>query len=204
MSKLLGKIDKTTLNITAVFITGAGLFAALTKYKVPEINYSFWGSNPFAIKRDIIDGVLTWYFVIFALLGLVFRLVALVCENNIFCERKYSTKFYIKFSIAMLFLMFFSVPIIGNIGRYTAKRKWIPLVTQNQKESFLQSKYIIEHDGLREDQIKQKDSLDDINKYRRINYEKTEENINQIEKLLEVKANSQELEGRIRDLERFF
>src|SRR3989338_6046846 len=145
MKVLLRKIDKTILNTISVFIAGAGLFAALTKYKLPEINYSFYNSNPFAIKRDIIDWVLTWYFVIFALLGLVFRLAALICDNNILCERKHSTKFYIKFSTAMLFLMFLCIPIIGNIGSCTAKRKWFPLVTQNQNELFLQSKYIIEH-----------------------------------------------------------
>lgn len=204
MNKLLRKIDKTILNIISIFIAGAGLFAALTKYKVPEINYSFWASNPFAIKRDIIDGALAWYFVIFALLGLVFRLISLLCENNIFCERKYSTKFYIKFSTAMLFIMFICVPVIGNIGIYAAKRKWVPLITQNQKDSFLQSKYIIEHDGLRKDQLKQKALLDDIGKYRKINYESAEESINQIEKLLEIKGISRKIEDRVKYLERYF
>lgn len=203
MSKLLRKIDKTILNIMSIFIAGAGLFAALTKYKVPEINYSFYNLNPFAIKRDIIEGVLNWYFIIFALLGLVFRLAALICDNNMLYERKCSTKFYIKFSTAMLFLMFICILIIGNIGSYTAKRKWFPLVMQNQKALFLKSKYIIEHGGLTEDQLKQKD-LDDIEKYRKINYESTEKNINQIERLLEIKEISRKIEDRTKYLELYF
>jgi len=202
MQKLLETIDKVILNILSVFIAGAGLFAVLTKYKVPEINYSFWDSNPFAIKRDIIDGELTWYFLTFALLGLVFRLVALVYENKVICERKYSNRFYMGFSFVMLFLMFICISIIGNIGRYTSKMKWFPKAIQNQKESFLQSKYIIEHDGLREDQVRQKNSISDIDKYRRINYESAEKAINQIEKLLEIKKSSTQLQDRIEYLER--
>lgn len=204
INKIIKKIDKTILNILSGFIVGAGLFAVLTKYKVPEINYSFYGNNPFAIKRDIIDGVLVWYFTIFALSGLILRLISLVCDNNILHERKYNTKFYLRFSIVMLFLIFLCVPTIGNFGRYTAKRKWFPMIIQNQKEIFLQSKHIIEHDGLSEDQIKQKNLLGDVEKYRRINYESTEKKISQIEKLLEVKKRFTQLEDRIKYLERYY
>lgn len=203
ISKIIKKADKTILNILSVFIAGAGLFAASNKYKVPEINYSFWGSNPFAIKKDIIDGVLTWYFIVFALLGLLFRFIPIICKNNISIERKYNNKFYIKFSIITLFLMFISVVIIGNIGRYVAKGRWFPLVIQNQKEAFIQAKYIIEHDGLRDDQLRQKDLLDDIEKYRKINYESAEKILNQIERLLEIKSNSKKIDDRVRYLEQF-
>ena len=104
----------------------------------------------------------------------------------------------------MLFLIFLCVPTIGNFGRYVAKRKWFPLIIQNQGEIFLQSKHIIEHDGLSEDQIKQKNLLGDVEKYRRINYESTEKKISQIEKLLEVKKRFTQLEDRIKYLERYY
>ena len=46
-------MDRTILNIVSILIGGAGLVTALTGFNVPQLNMSFWGENPFAVKRDV-------------------------------------------------------------------------------------------------------------------------------------------------------
>ncbi|MFA6472823.1 MAG: hypothetical protein WCU00_12360, partial [Candidatus Latescibacterota bacterium] len=53
-------IDKTSLNLISILISGAGLFAVLTKYNVPELNMTYLDGNPFAEKREVIDCFMTW------------------------------------------------------------------------------------------------------------------------------------------------
>jgi hypothetical protein len=55
-------MDRTILNLLSLIIGGSGIFVVLTKFNVPELNMSFLGENPFAIKRDAIDNVMTWIF----------------------------------------------------------------------------------------------------------------------------------------------
>jgi len=56
------KLDKTIINLATILISGTGLFVVLTKFNVPELNMSFVGGNPYAVKRDIIEGVMSFVF----------------------------------------------------------------------------------------------------------------------------------------------
>jgi hypothetical protein len=49
---------------------------------VPELRMSFFGENPFAIKRDTIDSVMTWSFTLLAISGLVVQGFKEILEAN--------------------------------------------------------------------------------------------------------------------------
>ena len=66
-------MDKTSINLLTILIAGAGLFGALVKFYSPEVNYSFFGENPFLVKRDIIENTMSWIFTLLALSGLLFQ-----------------------------------------------------------------------------------------------------------------------------------
>lgn len=67
-------MDKTIINILTFLISGSGFFMALTKFNVPQLNQTFLGTNPFLIKRDKIDSVMTGVFTLLAISGLLLQL----------------------------------------------------------------------------------------------------------------------------------
>ena len=62
------------MNLLSFIIGGGGLFVVLTKFNVPELNMMFFGENPFAIKRDTIDTVMTWIFTVMTLIGILLQI----------------------------------------------------------------------------------------------------------------------------------
>jgi hypothetical protein len=68
--------DRTQYNLFSILLGGAGLLIVLTHFNAPELNYSFIGENPFAIKRDIVEGVLNWVFTAVAVVALLLQLIA--------------------------------------------------------------------------------------------------------------------------------
>ena len=71
-------MDKTSLNIVSIVLGGVGLFVVLTKFSVPELHATFLDSNPFVVKRDVIESFMTWLFTGLTLFGLA-ALSGLVC-----------------------------------------------------------------------------------------------------------------------------
>ena len=53
-------MDKTLLDLISLLIAGAGLFAVLTKFNVRQLRATYFGENPYALKRDEIERVMTW------------------------------------------------------------------------------------------------------------------------------------------------
>jgi hypothetical protein len=85
-------MDRTLLNLTTILISGAGLFAVLTKFSVPELRMAFFGENPFAIKREQIEFVMTWIFTSLAISGLLVQVFKEILGNEI-PERLHNFKF---------------------------------------------------------------------------------------------------------------
>ena len=59
---------------------------------------SFLGENPFAIKRDAIDNVMTWIFTSLALVGLITTIFGEIWSDR-FEGRQYTIRFYAWFSL---------------------------------------------------------------------------------------------------------
>lgn len=196
-------IDKAILNLLTILMTGSGLFAVLTKFKVPELNMMFLGENPYAVKRDIIDSTMTWVFTSLVLIGLLIQVFREILGQSM-PERLYTTKFYLLFFAACFVLMSLSLFLLAGLGNWIAKKSWLPAIIESQKEIFHSSLFIVEHDGWREDQLHIKDKLANPEQYRVTNLKTAEERISQIEKLLDLVKTSDDLHARTQQLKPFF
>ncbi len=203
LNKVWGKLDQTTIDLLTILIGGAGLFSVMTKFYSPEVNYSFWGENPFLVKRDIIESVLSWVFTSVGFLGLLLQVYKEICADKII-GRKYKVRFYFKFFVLGFMAMVGIVYILSVTGNAVARQIWQPRIVNSQKEVFESASFITKHNGWREDQLDVKDKLDDPKKYIGANIKTAEDNILQIEKLLGIKARTNSLPERIERLNKYF
>ena len=118
-------IDRTMLNIASLVLAGAGLLTVLTKFNVPEINMLFLGSNPFAIKTDVIESTMSWLFTGLALFGLLLQLLAEIFSDRL-PPRLYGGCTYIVVSAVSVIAALFLVLALTTIGNRIAKRQWLP------------------------------------------------------------------------------
>lgn len=203
LNNVWGKLDQTTINLLTILIGGAGLFSVMTKFYSPEVNYSFWGENQFLVKRDIIEGILSWVFTSVGFLGLLLQVYKEIFADKII-ERKYKARFYSKFFVLGFMAMVGIVYILSVTGKAVARQIWQPRIVNSQKEGFELSSFITKHNGWRKDQLGVKDKLDDPKKYIEANIKTAEGNILQIEKLLDIRARTNSLPERIEELNKYF
>lgn len=196
-------IDKTIIELIVILVAGAGLFAILTKYSVPELNATFFGKNVFADKRDIIDTKMTWIFTFLAIVGVLIQVYSVIFCHNL-QERLYSSKYYASFFAIGIIFMAFVVFFLGCFGKFIARKQWFPVVISEYKEAFELSMFIIENDGWRKDQLEIKDKLSDSEKYRDANYKQADEIISIIEKILELPRKDNDLTIRGERIKKYF
>src|ERR1700682_4558547 len=94
-------MDRTLINLVSILVGSAGLFTVLTGFNVPELNMSFFGANPYAVKRDAIESTMKWIFAVVALFGLVLQLWAEIWGVNL-PDRSHNSKYYINFCVGSL------------------------------------------------------------------------------------------------------
>lgn len=195
--------DKTILDLLTILIAGAGLFAVLTKFDVPQLRSSFLGENPFAIKRDIIESVMTWIFVLLAISGLLIQAYSLISKLN---ERNFSTSFYFKFSILGFLGIVIIIFCLAAFGRFVAKKIWWSPVIQSQSEGFKLAGAIIKNKGFYDNELTMIERFSDEQKkelpIQRFN--QCDNILTQIENLLEINKISGDREERYRRLEKYF
>lgn len=175
----------------------------LTKFSVPELHATFLGTNPFAVKRDIIESVMTQLFTGLALLGLLVQVGVAIWSNHIE-ERIHTTRFYIVFFVVVLAVGVALVPLLTAVGNRVARRSWLPQIVENQKEVYKAARFVIEHDGWREDQLPVRATLADPERYRTANLETAARQVEQIAKLLEVASPSGDLRARLDGIKPYF
>lgn len=177
----------------------------LTEYYSPEVNMTFMGENPFAVKRDIINNVMTWFFACVALSGIFIQILAEIFGKHI-PARKHSIYFYLIYSAGILIVVIFAIQLLAGLGYSIARDKWQPLIVDNQREIYFDSKYIIEHDGLRKDQFRVRDKLSEsaLERRQKENYEMTKERFTRLERLFDIENTSNDLQERISRIKPFF
>jgi hypothetical protein len=196
-------VDRTIMNLLSFIIGGGGLFVVLTKFNVPELNMMFFGENPFAIKRDTIDTVMTWMFTVVTLIGILLQIYSEILGEGL-PSRQHSSRFYAYFSLGSLVAIAVVILILTGIGERIAKRIWLPEIVAKMTDSYRSAQFIIEHDGWREDQLSVKESTPNPTMYREANFQTAKERITQIEKLLDLPADNRELEVRLDRLKPYF
>jgi len=141
------KLDKTILVIIALTFAAGGALTVLTKYNVPQVNQTIFGGNPYAIKRDAIEGTMNWLFWGIALIGVLIQAVAYVVNLP---DRSPSTSAP---TYAMVFAVSASVVIIliwltTCAGYAIARRQWLPTIVDGQRDVFHLTEMLIRNDGL--------------------------------------------------------
>ena len=192
-------MDKTSLNLISIILGGVGLFIVLTDYSVPELKSTFFGSNPYAIKRDAIATTMTWIFTSVTMLGLVIQVLMAICNLE---ERRHSTQFY-----SCLFVIFLAATValavgLTKIGDRVARHSWLPEIVANQREVYEIAKYTVEHDGVRKDQLAAGAALSAEDKA--ANLKTAASYIEQIEKLLDIEPSQQDLAVRLDEIKPYF
>jgi len=196
-------MDRTMINLASLLLGGAGLYAVFTEYSVPELQSTFFGSNPFGMKAEIIRGVMTWIFTIVALSALLLQVFAEIAGDTL-PDRKYTiTTYAVVFAVGVVLTMAL-VFCLGGVGKIVARRRWQPMVMDSQREAFMSAKFILEHDGWREAQIAIRDKVADPQRYRKANLADAHNYITQIEKLLQLDSSIQDLSNRTARLAPYF
>ena len=196
-------MDKTLLDLISLLIAGAGLFAVLTKFNVPQLRATYFDENPYALKRDEIDRVMTWLFTGMAAIGIVVQLLKLGIFYDL-PEQTYGAATYSLVFGLGIFLMAVALIALTKIGFWIAKRRWFPRTVENQEQMYRSAKFILEHDGWREDQWEKRADVIEKEKYVAANMDTVCKYLNQIEDLLECPSADLQSKDRIRRLARFF
>ena len=185
---MLDLVDKTILGLSTVVISGLALLAPrFLKYDHPKAHLTFTGSNPFASKRTIINSQLTMAFTSLALAGLGLQGIVIVWAEEI-PDRLHGAVLYLLFSSFAVVLMVGFSTMVSRVTRWSARREWLPVVIEGQRELFARTDFVLSHDGWREDQFALRDQIEDSRKYQQANLQTAEDDIAQIEELLEIRS----------------
>ena len=196
-------MDRTIINILTLSISGACFFVVLTKFNVPQINQTFFGTNPFLIKRDKIKTVMTWIFTLLGITGLLLQVYAEIFGASI-QERIHSQRFYTFFTIFSLIGIAFIIFIFTKIGGLIARRILKPNLVKNQREVYEKAKFIVENDGWTEKQLPHKETYKGQEKHITENFSIAKRYIDQIENLLDIKCSNMDLKQRVERLCPYF
>lgn len=196
-------MDRTLLDLISLLFAGAGLFAALTKFNVPQLRATYFNENPYALKRDEIESVMTWAFTAVAGIGMVAQFVKLGILYDL-PERNYGATTYSFFFGLGIIVVFIALLAVGKIGYWIAKKRWLPKIVEGQEPLYQSAKFILEHEGWREDQWEKRAGLSDKEKYVAANMDTACKYLNQIEDLFDCPSGHLESKDRIRQLARFF
>lgn len=197
-------MDKTIINILTVLISGSGLFVVLTKFNVPQINQTFLGTNPFLIKRDKIEVVMTWVFTLLAIIGLLLQVYSEIFGASIQERRIHTQHFYTNFTIFSLVGVAITIFVLTKIGRYIARRILKPILVENQKEVYEKAKFIVENDGWTKEQLPHKETYKGPKNYIEKNFNTAKRHVDQIENLLDLKCDNLNLKQRVERLSSYF
>lgn len=193
-------IDKTSLNLISIVLGGTGLFVVLTKFSVPELNASFFEMNPFAIKRDVIESVMTRIFTLLTTFGLLVQVVVAIVDGRL-KERVHGTRFYTLLFVVVLAMAAALVPLLTAIGRRVARGSWLPQIVENQKELYAAARFVIEHDG---DQLPIRAPPVDPADHRAANLKNAALQVEQIEKLFDITNDPRDLKARLDRIRPYF
>ena len=172
--------------------------AALTGFNVPELRQTYFGSNPFALKRDAIENVSSWAFAMLAATALGIQVAAEIWATSL-PDRAHSSSYYLIVSSIAAVAVAFVTWLLTRIVRRLARRKWLPQIITSQRELFTRAESFLANDGFYSEQLEEQRSepgtgLDPVRSRNRaevITY------LEQIEKLVELPPLADSSEGAI-------
>jgi len=197
-------MDKTILNLATILITGAGVSAVLMKYSVPQLNMTFWGENPFAVKRDIVEGVMARLFTGLAVAGLLIQAWLLILGDEL-PDREYGEGTYLLIFGCGVLVVAVLIFALAKLGLFIAKKRWFPKIISSQRDLYMSVQPILANDGWSDDQLRTKDGLQDGGAHiRAANFKTLDKNLTQMEELFELKPTLNNRLARLERLRPFF
>jgi hypothetical protein len=186
---VIAPVDRTLINIASIVLGGAGLFTVMTGFNVPETSSSFFGDNPFLIKREAIQSTMDWIFAGVALLALVLQLWAEIIGQGL-PDRAHTSSFYAVFGAASLAGVILLVWLLSKFGRAIAKKSWLPRVIAAQRDLFSDADAIVRNDGLTDQEMAVAAEYSGARRAERseANFRQALQHVGQLERLFEVKA----------------
>jgi hypothetical protein len=193
-------IDRTAISLLALAVGTGGVFAVLAKYSVPQLNSTFFGENPFAIKRDIIEGALTWVFLVIALVGVAIQAVGTIADLP---ERLYGPGVYgpVLLGSFVFVALLLKVATIG--ARAGARRRWLPRTVASSRESFDSASFAAVHGVLPEFEAVVAKDPTQRDELRARSIAVSLDRVAQIERLLEIESDG-DLVERVNRLAPYF
>ena len=196
-------IDKTIVQIVSIVIASTGLFAALSRYHSREARQAFWGDSPFILKKEMIDGVLSLCYASWTLVGFIIQWILVIFNPNM-PIRIYRLLDYILLSVTIVVCSIIVIKILSRIGYWIARPKWKYDAIKQMRANYLNAKYIVEHDGWREDQYDQREHISNAQDVININYKEAKETIERQLKLYDIKVVSLDLYEQIEKLGKIY
>jgi hypothetical protein len=180
-------IDRTSLNLVSLIVGSAGLLTALTGFNVPQLRESFYGDNPYLLKRDIIASVMDWIFGGLAVAALIVQLLAEIAGPSIE-ERLYTTASYARVTALAAAATGILVWALTKMGRRLAARRWRPLIVDRYREMLERAAFVLTHDGLFPEHFQERERFSDgQNAFtREKDLSRVDEHLNLIDDLLEL------------------
>jgi hypothetical protein len=178
-------LDRTIVNLLSLLLGGAGIFAVLTEYSVPEMDKSYWGFNPFTVKAGVIKRTMTTLFIGLAVAAVLLQAAAEIIGDAL-PERRHTMPTYVGVFLIGVAVSAILVWVLAKLGRRLARRRWLPWVIRSQRKSLEIARDIIQNQGWRQEQLARKDSLADPAKYVDANLNFATRTVQRIERLLEL------------------
>lgn len=180
-------IDKVVLDLISLFLTSAGVFSVLTKFYVPQLNLMYMGHNPHAIKRDAIDSVSTWIFLILGFGGILIQGYSIINDGSL--KRSQTRDWYfVAFFVGLVSTLLLTY-LLGKVGKFFAKRKWLPELGRRYAKNLEFLHFMIGHESEWSQRYKDRKRIKDIKteeSFRITNIESAQEMIADLETLFEI------------------
>lgn len=179
-------LDKTLVSIIAMVFGAVGLIGAITRFDIPKSKRTVFGENLFLQKENIINGIVTWTFTIYAMIGLFLQI--LLGEIIQLEERLHNTGFYFWALSAALIVITSLIPLIKRLSKWIARDYWVPELVKKARKNYFLAKSLIETK----------------NEVEKENNPQALKIVDWLEDLFEIKSEKQDLMSRLKYFEKLF
>lgn len=184
-------MDRTLINLASLLTGAVGLFAAITQFNVPDVNVTYWGENPFAMKRDAIAAVMAWLFAGVAILALLLQIWAEIFGADL-PERMPGRQphYYLNIALVGLVILGGSVYVLSEVGYRVARLSWEPRVIESYRGVIERADFVLEHDGLTPEHWAQRETIrkEEMQTFKQRNLADIGRSLELVEKLLEISS----------------
>jgi hypothetical protein len=197
-------IDRTALNIVSLVMGAVGIIGAFSGSNVSpsDANAGTFGTNLFAMKREIIAAEAAFGFAMLAAFMLLLQLVMEIFDWPKDDRDDRTWTYYLRVLVIAAILAWPICVALARTSEARARNHWRPMVISGKRESLEKARIVIESRGAMNGPGDTKPTTDEKMRSNRL---KAEDNyLAEIEHLLEIQIPAGDLEARVKALSRIF